>query len=98
MKDWIWGLVLRGSEAKGSEGYYKKREHPMQGIITIEDSRTARAVAQRFIRGFGIAGLAAIASLGLAQLSQLGGKMVILKNFFLHNLLLSRKILSNLVW
>ena len=39
----------------------------MQGIITVEDSRTARAVAQRFIRGFGIAGLAAIASLGLAS-------------------------------
>ena len=39
----------------------------MQGIITVEDSRTARAVAQRFIRGFGIAGLAAIASLGLAN-------------------------------
>jgi hypothetical protein len=39
----------------------------MQGIITVEDSRTARAVAQRFIRGFGIAGLAAIAFLGLAD-------------------------------
>ena len=39
----------------------------MQGTITDEDSRTARAVAQRFIRGFGIAGLAAIASLGLAS-------------------------------
>lgn len=39
----------------------------MQGIITVEGSRTARAVAQRFIRGFGIAGLAAIASLGLAD-------------------------------
>jgi len=39
----------------------------MQGIITVEDSRTARAVAHRFIRGFGIAGLAAIASLSLAD-------------------------------
>ena len=39
----------------------------MQGIITVEDSRTASAVAQRFIRGFGIAGLAAIAFLGLAD-------------------------------
>ena len=60
------GLVLRASEAKWSEGYYKKREHPMQGTITDEDFRTARAVAHRFVRGFGIAGLAAIASLGLA--------------------------------
>ncbi len=39
----------------------------MQGIITVEDSRTARAVAQRFLRALGIAGLAAIASLGLAD-------------------------------
>ncbi len=65
--NWILVLVLRASEAKWSEGYYKKREHPMQGIITVEDSRTAWAVAQRFIRGFGIAGLAVIASLGLAD-------------------------------
>lgn len=39
----------------------------MQGTITDEDSRTACAVAQRFIRVLGIAGLAAIASLGLAN-------------------------------
>ena len=39
----------------------------MQGIITVEDFRTARAVAHRFVRVLGIAGLAAIASLGLAM-------------------------------
>ena len=67
MKCVVLVLVLRASDAKWSEGYYRKREHPMQGIITVEDSRTVRAVAQRFLRGFGIAGLAAIASLGLAD-------------------------------
>ena len=61
------GPRFSGFRTKWSEGYYKKREYPMQGIIIVEDSRTARAVAQRFIRGFGIAGLAAIASLGLAD-------------------------------
>ncbi len=39
----------------------------MQGIITVEDSQTAEAITHRFIRGLGIAGLAAIASLGLAD-------------------------------
>jgi len=67
MKDWIWGLVLRGSEAKWSKGYYKKREHPMQGTITDEDSRTAEAITHRFVRVLAIGGLAAIASLGLAD-------------------------------
>ncbi len=39
----------------------------MQGIITVEDSRTAWAVTHRFLRALGIAGLAAIASLSLAD-------------------------------
>ena len=64
---WIWGLVLWASKAKGSKVCYKKREHPMQGTITVEDSRTAGTVTQRFLRGLGIGGLAALASLGLAD-------------------------------
>jgi hypothetical protein len=36
--------------------------------------------------------------LPLAQLSQLGGKIVILKNFFSHNVSLFHKTFSNLVW
>ncbi len=39
----------------------------MQGTITDGDSRTTRAVTHRFLRGLGISGLAAIASLGLAS-------------------------------
>ena len=38
----------------------------MQSTITVEDSRTARAVTHRLLRGLGIGGLAVIASLGLA--------------------------------
>lgn len=38
----------------------------MQGIITVEDSRTAQAVTHRFLRVLAIGGLAAIASLVLA--------------------------------
>ena len=39
----------------------------MQGTITVEDSRTAGTVTQFFLRRLGIGGLAALASLGLAD-------------------------------
>ena len=39
----------------------------MQGIITVEYSRTAEAITHRFLRVLGIGGLAALASFGLAD-------------------------------
>ena len=39
----------------------------MEGIIMDEDSRTTGGITHRFLRGLGIGGLAAIASLGLAS-------------------------------